>query len=347
MAWLGEALPDTGQGGRTPFAPRATSDLIEEALFARRRDLFSTLDLVFFDTTSIYFEGEGGKTLGAHGTSHDHRADLKQMVVGVVVDGAGHSVCCELWPGNTCDVTSAIPVTERLASRFGVAEVCVVADRGMISQDTVDELEAGGWHYILGARLRADKTVREEVLARPGRYHVVGESASPLRVKEVKLGERRYIVCLNEASRMKDAADREAILVSLREKLKQGDKALVGNHGYRKYLARCGPRFEIDVAAVEREARYDGKWVARAPTRDWRPPRWRSSTRSSGRWRRSSVLPSRCLRPARSSIGAMRRFAATSSARSSRWCCARSSRSVWHATATALSGPISCATWRP
>lgn len=266
MAWLGEGLAETGQRDRTPFAPRCTKDLIEEALFARRRDLFSTLDLVFFDTTSIYFEGEGGKTLGAHGYSKDHRPDLKQMVVGAVLDGAGHPVCCELWPGNTCDVTSLVPVTERLQHRFGVGEVCVVADRGMISRDTVDELEARGWHYILGARLRADKTVRDEVLARPGRYHVVGESASPLRVKEVKLGERRYIVCLNEDQRVKDAADREAILISLREKLKQGDKALVGNHGYRKYLARCGPRFEIDVAAVEREARYDGKWVLRTNT---------------------------------------------------------------------------------
>lgn len=221
---------------------------------------------MFFDTTSLYFEGEGGETLGGYGYSKDHRADLKQMVVGAVLDGEGHPVCCELWPGNTCDVTSLIPVTERLQHRFGVAEVCVVADRGMISQDTVDALEARGWRYILGTRLRADKTVRDEVLARPGRYHVVGESASPLRVKEVKLGERRYIVCLNEDQRAKDAADREAILVSLREKLKQGDKALVSNHGYRKYLARCGPRFEIDVAAVEREARYDGKWVLRTNT---------------------------------------------------------------------------------
>lgn len=221
---------------------------------------------MFFDTISLYFEGEGGETLGGYGYSKDHRADLKQMVVGAVLDGEGHPVCCELWPGNTCDVTSLIPVTERLQHRFGVAEVCVVADRGMISQDTVDALEARGWRYILGTRLRADKTVRDEVLARPGRYHVVGESASPLRVKEVKLGERRYIVCLNEDQRAKDAADREAILVSLREKLKQGDKALVSNHGYRKYLARCGPRFEIDVAAVEREARYDGKWVLRTNT---------------------------------------------------------------------------------
>ncbi len=69
MAWLGEEAPADQQGGAKPFAPRCTKDLIEERLFAERRDLFSSRSMVFFDTTSIYFEGEGGETLGAHGLS--------------------------------------------------------------------------------------------------------------------------------------------------------------------------------------------------------------------------------------------------------------------------------------
>ena len=73
-----------------PFAPRTNKDLIEEELLARRRDLFSDLDLVFFDTTSIYFEGEGGESIGQRGHSKDHRPDLKQMVVGMVLDQNGH-----------------------------------------------------------------------------------------------------------------------------------------------------------------------------------------------------------------------------------------------------------------
>jgi hypothetical protein len=86
MAWLEEPLPKAQQTGATPFAPRTTKDLIEEALFARRRDLFSSLDLVFFDTTSLYFHGAGGTTLGRHGHSRDYRPDLKQMPrTGVVI----------------------------------------------------------------------------------------------------------------------------------------------------------------------------------------------------------------------------------------------------------------------
>jgi transposase len=83
MAWLGEALPEPEQDSATPFAPRCIKDLIEERLFQHRRDLFSCLDLVFMDTTSLAFEGQGGQTLGRHGYSKDHRPDLRQMILAV------------------------------------------------------------------------------------------------------------------------------------------------------------------------------------------------------------------------------------------------------------------------
>ena len=130
MAWLGEVLPKDQQDGATPFAPRTNKDLIEEALFAQRRDLFTDLDIVFFDTTSIYFEGEGGETIGQRGHSKDHRPDLKQMVVGMVLDHDGNPLCTELWPGNTADVKSLVPIVERLKSRFGIGSVCIVAAGG-------------------------------------------------------------------------------------------------------------------------------------------------------------------------------------------------------------------------
>jgi hypothetical protein len=133
MAWLGEELPAKDQDGRTLFAPRCTKDLVEERLFAHRRDLLTRLDLVFMDTTSLYFEGAGGQTLGRHGYSKDHRPDLRQMILAVLIDGDGRPVCSEMWPGNTADVTSLIPVIDRLRRRFNIARVCVVADRGMIS----------------------------------------------------------------------------------------------------------------------------------------------------------------------------------------------------------------------
>ena len=275
MAWLGEELPRTEQGGKTPFAPRCTKDLIEERLFAHRRDLFTELQLVFFDTTSIYFEGQGGETIGRHGHSKDHRPDLQQMIVGVVLDGQGRPICCELWPGNTAAVSTLIPVVDRLRQRFAVGKVCIVADRGMISRETIEELEkpGRGWLYILGARMRAQKEVREEVLARAGRYRMVhpqrdqSDAPSPLDVKEVWVDDRRYIVCRNQDEARKDAADRQAIVASLRAKLQSGEKGLIGNKGYRRYLRSTGPdHFQVDEAKLAEEARYDGKWVLRTNT---------------------------------------------------------------------------------
>lgn len=273
-AWLGETLPDDQQHGSSKLVPRCTKDVIEERLFAHGRDLFSELDMVFFDTTSLYFEGDGGETLGAYGFSKDHRPDEKQMIVGAVLDGDGRPICCELWPGNTADVTTLIPIVDRLWQRFHIRKICIVADRGMISQETLRDLDEQGWPYILGARLRKCKEVREQVLADRGRFRVVhgsrrkSKDPAPLKVKEVRVDERRYVVCRNEEEVVSDRARREEIVRSLREQLQQGDKALVGNKGYRRYLKVEGPgHFAIDEAKLAEEARYDGTWVLRTNTK--------------------------------------------------------------------------------
>jgi hypothetical protein len=272
MAWLGEELPtDQQDADPTPLAKRCIKDRIEELHFARRSDLFTKLDLVFFDTTSIYFEGAGGESLGQHGHSKDHRPDLKQMVVGAVIDSAGHPVCCEIWPGNTTDVTTLVPVAERLRRRFGIERVCVVADRGMISESTRTALERLGFLYILGVRMRSSDRA-DEVLSRPGRYQIVtpprtaAKDPSPLEVKEVLLDDLpgvRHVICRNQEQAAKDKHDREAIIAALADALKKGDKSLIGNNGYRRFLAKATDEraFVIDREKAKAEERLDGKWL--------------------------------------------------------------------------------------
>ena len=265
MAFVGEEIED--QRGGTPFAPRCIKDLIEEGIFFERRDLFTGLDLVFFDTTSLYFEGQGGETLGHKGHSKDHRPDLNQMVVGVMIDSKGKPVCCEMWPGNMADVKSLIPVTDRIRSRFHPGQFCIVADRGMISAETVTQLEHRGLPYILGARMRKVNEIKRGVLSRSGRYREIhpekhsSKDPAPLKVKEVVLNATRYIVCLNPRQARKDAQDRQAIIESLKEKIKTNPKALIGNKGYRKYLKMDRDSVRIDQDKIEYESRFDGKWV--------------------------------------------------------------------------------------
>jgi len=285
MAWLGAELPEAEQEGRTPFAPRGTKDRVEERLFAARRDLFTRLDLLFLDTTSLSFEGEGGQTLGRHGYSKDHRPDLKQMILAVLIDGDGRPVCSEMGPGNTADVASRVPVLDRLRRRFSIGQICIVADRGMISAETVAALEARDLLYILGVRERSDKLVRELVLADDApfvpftieRRHKYTDYGA----KAVTVGGQRYIVCVNHQEAAKDAAERQSIIASLERQLKRGDKALVGsrrsdaspaasrntvpakgNTGYRRFLATVGDKhFAINRAKVEEDAKFDGVFV--------------------------------------------------------------------------------------
>ena len=184
--------------------------------------------------------------------------------------------CSETWPGYATDVKSLLPVVTRLGERFGITRMCVVADRGMISAETIAELEARGIEYILGARERSDDEVRKIVLAdsKPMVPLVITRARGAetlLEVKEVVVGDwgpgskpRRYVVCFNAEEAKRDAAARAAIIDSLRMKLRQGDKQLVGNAGYRRFLATPSERhFEIDAARIAEDARFDGLYVLR------------------------------------------------------------------------------------
>lgn len=246
MAWLGEV-----------------KDEVEEGLFLRNKDLFTGLNLVFFDTTSIYFEGNGGESLGQYGYSRDKRPDEKQMIVGAVIDSTGRPISSPMWPGNMADSKTLIPLIERLKDRFGVSNIVIVADRGMVSRETVEELESLGVGYIFGIKMRKEKEASREVLSRAGKYREVKDN---LKVKEVSLQGRRYIVCLNPEEAERDRAEREVIIESLKKKLKEGARALIGNRGYRRYLKIEKRSIEIDEGKTKSEERFDGKYVLRTNT---------------------------------------------------------------------------------
>jgi hypothetical protein len=262
MAWLGEEV-EPG---------RCMTDAIEEALYRHRQPLFGELSVAFFDTTSLYFEGKSGATLGQRGFSKDYRPQLHQVVLGIVLDGQDRPIASFLWPGNTADVTTLLPVVERLRTRFGISRACIVADRGMISAATVGGLEAQGIDYILGVRERSTTEVRSTVIEDDGVAVPLTiprqKGESDLAIKAVILAGRRYVLCRNEEQARKDAETRAALLAGLERKLAQGDKALVGNAGYRRFLADPkGNGFTIDPAKVEADADFDGIFVLRTNTR--------------------------------------------------------------------------------
>lgn len=246
----------------TGFLSEVREDL-ERKLFNRDRDLFTqSLDLVFIDTTSLYVYGPEESPWRKRGYSRDHRPDLPQLVLAVAVDRNGWPFSWEIFPGNTADGKAFKAMLKKMRERFRIRRVIIVADRGMISKGSLEDLsedEDAPYEYVLGCRMRRQKEVKEEVLSTGGRYAKVEEN---LKVKEVHVEDRRYIVCLNEEEARKDAAAREAILERLRRKIEQeGPKSLVGNKGFARYVKVQKGSVTIDNEAIKRETRFDGKFV--------------------------------------------------------------------------------------
>lgn len=238
---------------------------LERELFFRDRDLFTQdLDLVFLDTTSTYVYRAEETEYAKRAFSRDHRPDLPQMILCVAVDRRGWPVAWEILPGNTADIKAFVHAIGKLRERFRIHRISVVADRAMLSKDTVKLLaedKSAPFDYILGCRMRKNKEVKEEVLARGGRYHEVRPN---LKVKEVFVGGRRYIVCKNEEEARKDAAARHSMVEQLKEKLSKGQmKQLVGNSGYRRFLKGQKGAWRLNEEAVEEDARFDGIFVLR------------------------------------------------------------------------------------
>jgi hypothetical protein len=238
-------------------------DELEADLSWRDRDLFSLeLDLIFIDTTSLYVYTDGETDLRKRGYSRDRRPDLPQFVLCVVVNRHGWPVAWDIFPGNTADVRALEMMVSRLRKRLQIHDVVLVGDRGMISTDTIKLLtedKDAPFSYVLGCRMRKQKEVSAEVLARAGRYQ---KAADNLEVKEVLVGRRRYVVCRNPIEAAKDQAAREAILAKLQETLSEkGPKAIIGNRGYARFVRVAKGSISINQDAVDADARMDGKFV--------------------------------------------------------------------------------------
>lgn len=228
---------------------------------------------VFYDTSTTWFEGRGPEGLAAFGRDKgSHPSGRRLILFGLVRSRNGWPITHRVFPGNTNDVSTVRVMLEDLVTRFGVKRFVFVGDRGMISAEVirflVEELKV---EYVLATKLRGDEEVRDEVLSRAGRFEEVERQ---LGVKEVWVEDRRYIVCRNQVEADADARRREEIVTTLREKhldrpckasSKRG-KELSVSKSFGRYLVEKDGFLSIDLEAVEKDARYDGKWVVRTNT---------------------------------------------------------------------------------
>jgi len=241
-------------------------DKIEEALYWRLADLLSMeVDLVFYDTTSVHFEtDEEDESLRKRGYSKNNRTDAPQMVVGLAVTRDGYPVKSWVFPGNTTDVTTLERVKKDLRG-WRLNRCLFVADAGMVSEKNLAELRRGGGRYIVAMPWRKGTEVVKDVVSRPGRFQKVKDN---LEVKEVRVGERRYVVCFNPQEAERQRRHRKDLLEELEAEirgLKDHPKRacqLVSSRRFGPYLRRLKTgELRLNQAAIHERERHDGMWV--------------------------------------------------------------------------------------
>lgn len=265
---------------------------VQEAVFFAVADLLNLeVDLLFFDTTSTYFERDteeqGDDAFRRYGHSKDHRPDLPQIVIGLAVTREGIPVRVWCWPGNTND-QSVLPEVKDGLRGWRLGRVVTVVDRGFSSDANLDYLRRAGGHWIAGERMRDGSKDALEALARAGRYQTVRDN---LRVKEVQLAstpDRRWIVCHNPTEAERDKALRDATIVRLEAELasitaarardtakaakakkkisddahRKAECALRDHKTLGRYLRQTATgRLQIDRAKIRAEERLDGKYL--------------------------------------------------------------------------------------
>ena len=258
----------------------ANGDEVQESVFFSTANLLNLeVDLLYFDTTSTYFEVEPDpddeEELRRLGHSKDHRPDLLQAVIGLAVTREGIPVRCWIWPGNTSDMDVIAGVKKDL-SGWKLGRVITVVDRGFSSAENLRHLQRAGGHYIAGERMRAGMDSVEQALSRQGRYKAVRDN---VEIKEIVIGHgearSRYVLVRNPLEAERDRGRRERTLELLQEELKklkpckgeQHSKAvceLMASRRYGKYLKLGSdgvPR--VDQTRVKQDARLDGKYLIR------------------------------------------------------------------------------------
>ena len=270
----------------------AQAEVQEAVFFAVAGLLNLEVDLLFFDTTSTYFERDteeaGEDAFRLYGHSKDHRPDLPQIIIGLAVTKEGLPVRVWCWPGSTSDQTILPEVKDDIRG-WRLGRTITVVDRGFSSADNLAYLRRGGGHFIAGMRMRDGNPLVAQVLSRQGRYQQVKDN---LRVKEVSIEptDVRFIICHNPEQAERDRTAREDAVTRLETELARIKQARERGRANKKTStttkrkaeaahtkAECAlrdhpslgrwlrqqanGRLVIDRAKVKAEERLDGKYL--------------------------------------------------------------------------------------
>lgn len=263
---------------------------LELSLYKASKDLFNyKVDVVMFDTTSVSYWGEGevANELLKYGYPKNKRNDLKQLVIGIIMDQRGFPIGHEVWEGNKSDKPAFKEVIEKIKKKYSIGKVIMVADRGMVSEDNIRYLEENGYEYILGVKMRQMSKIRKEILLSDEGFEDIGKRLKGKEIREMELWERekkqrgeevkeeekevyseslkskrRWVVCYNEEIASIEKEKREYFQKIIENKIEFNTaKEWLIKNGYRKYVRIEDMKISLDEDKLMEEEIYDGKWV--------------------------------------------------------------------------------------
>lgn len=229
-------------------------ELVEQISYTHSKQVLGDdLQVVFYDVTTIYFEVDNEDGLRKTGFSKEGRHQNPQIVLGLLVGKQGYPLAYEIFPGNQFEGHTMLPVVDAFKKRYGLQQLIIVADSGLMSKNNIEELISKDYGFIIGARIKNEtKKIKEKILSLELRS---GES------KVIEKGGLSLVVTYSDDRAKKDRYNREKGFKKLERRIKSGklNKAHINNRGYNKYLCLEGDvKISMDQEKFEQDARWDG-----------------------------------------------------------------------------------------
>lgn len=214
--------------------------------------LNQTLQIVFYDVTTLYFEAEQEDELRKTGFSKDGKHQQPQIVLGLLVSKGGYPLAYEIYNGKKYEGDTMMPVLNLFKRKYKLQNLVVVADAGLLSNKNIEALKNNGYQYILGARIKSEsKAVKEKILS------LQLENGKSTIIE--KADNTKLIISYSLAREKKDAANRKKGIEKLEKLIKTGKltKTQINNKGYNKFLQMKG---DIKIAVDKSKIAVDKKW---------------------------------------------------------------------------------------
>jgi len=230
----------------------------DQAYYSTKQILGGKINVMFYDATTLYFESFSEDELKENGYSKDFKFNQPQVLLAMFVTEQGLPIGYEVFSGSFYEGHTLLPILEGLKARYDLGKVVFVADRGMLSDNNLQLLEAHGFYYIVGARIRnMNARISKQIL---DRSNYIGD-ADNYHMDFILENDRRIVVNYNAKRARKDSHDRETAITKLQKKLQRSKdpSSLISNYGYKKYLVIEGEaKIKIDQAKLAKEASWDG-----------------------------------------------------------------------------------------